>query len=64
MNTEYRPSDIAIALAKLSGEKNLRAIERATYALLDLKTLCERQRSDYFPDLYALLEKVTSNQAR
>lgn len=63
MNTEYRPSDIALALAKLSGETSLRAIERATYALLDLKTICERQRPDYFPDLYALLEKVTSEAA-
>lgn len=63
MNNEYRPSDIALALAKLSGETSLRTIERATYALFDIKTICERNESDYFRSLYALLEKVTSEAA-
>lgn len=61
MKSEYRPSDIALALAKLSGETSLAAIERATYALCDLKSICEnRKNTDYFRDLYALLERVTS----
>lgn len=61
MKFESHPSDIALALAKLSGETRLAAIERATYALCDLKSICENRRNtDYYRDLYALLERVTS----
>lgn len=60
MKFEYFPADIVNALASVASETDPEILENATGAIYDLKAICENPyNSDYYKDLYRLLEKVT-----